>query len=89
MPLEDKLNLGLAEDYGVRPEQVTLDLIHELRKKSYDDGLFDFLAVLKRAEIPMTQEGRKRIVFLETCCQNKIRKWAQEYLQHGPTPCTR
>ena len=87
--LVDYLDKRIAEDLGILPEQVTTELIHELRKKSYKDGEFGMRAALQNADL--TKDPKKRELWqqLEESCQNKMRKWAQEYLKNGATPCTR
>jgi hypothetical protein len=76
--LEKRITELIARDLGIQPEQVTTWFIHELRKKMYADPTF---------QIAYGQPLLRRTRLEEQQWSAKTRRWAQEILSVGQTPC--
>jgi hypothetical protein len=74
----------IAEDLGIKPEQVTTQFIHEMRKKMYADPdfRFDFSPDSGPPSLKECLKEAERSQRWKTKCQ----VWGQEALLHGATP---
>lgn len=97
--LEEVLDKFLSEIYGVKPEQLTMEFIHEMKKKmrAYDldhgrnkDVKVSELASAEFYGAPTLFSLTRRVdkpTEMPAYPPKLLRKWAQEVLITGPTPC--
>lgn len=78
----------IAEDLGIKPEQVTIEFIHEMRKLMYTDPTYPLLLEQQRREERGEIVEHIKINFLESLWRKKCQVWAQQVLQRGPTSCS-
>lgn len=76
--LDDFLDEKISEGLGVKPEQVTIEFVHEMRKRMYNDPLF-----AHDTEDANDLGPAKREQWNQKC-----RKWAQEILSEGVALCS-